>query len=133
MPTEDTPSKGLFASEILSVLRKNWFNSHEFSAGTPISDKKYKYLRSKQKSSFYSFNDQLDYAFTHYLAKSETTNGNVNKFLTDPLMASLTKKLSYKNIDEQMEKLLEIPWGIPNDEYIEHRFNVESGVVGIAG
>ncbi len=31
-----------------------------------------------------------------------------------------------------MEKLSEIPWGIPDDKWIEHRFDVESGVSGIA-
>ncbi len=33
----------------------------------------------------------------------------MNKFLTDPLMVSLTEKLSYKNADKWIEKLLEIP------------------------
>ena len=48
-------------------------------------------------------------------------------------MTPLTKKLSYKNADEWMEKLSEIPWGIPEDKWIEHKYNVESGVSGIAG
>ncbi len=130
--TEDTPWKRLFANESSLALREEWFNSHEFPAGTPISDKKYKYLGYKHKNSFYSFNDQLDYGLAHYFAESETTKGNVNKFLTDLLMVLLTKKLSYKNADEWMEKLSEIPWGIPNDESIEHRFDVENGVSGIA-
>ena len=32
-----------------------------------------------------------------------------------------------------MEKLLEISWGIPENKWIEHKFNVESGVFEIAG
>ena len=48
-------------------------------------------------------------------------------------MTPLTKKLSYKNTDEQMEKLLKIPWDIPEDKQIEHKYNVERGVSGIAG
>ncbi len=107
-PTEDTSQKELFASESLLALREEQFSSHEFSAGTPISDKKYKHPRSKYKNSFYPFNDQLDYCLAHYFAESETTKGNVNKFLTDPLIVPLTKKLSYKNVDEWMEKLSEI-------------------------
>ena len=31
-----------------------------------------------------------------------------------------------------MEKLLEISWGISKDKWIKHKFNVESGVSGIA-
>ncbi len=130
--TKDTPWKGLFASESLLTLREEWFSSHEFPASTPISDKKYKHPGSKHKNSFYSFNDQLDYGLAHYFAESETTKGNVNKFLTDPLMAPLTEKLSYKNADEWIEKLSEIPWGIPDDKWNKHRFDVKSGVSGIA-
>ncbi len=32
-----------------------------------------------------------------------------------------------------MEKLSEIPWGIPNDEWIEHKFEYQSGVARMAG
>ncbi len=32
-----------------------------------------------------------------------------------------------------MEKLSEIPWGIPDDEWIEHRFDVENSISGIIG
>ena len=32
-----------------------------------------------------------------------------------------------------MEKLSEIPWGIPEDKWIEHKYNVESDISGIAG
>ena len=99
-PTKDTPQKELLASESLFALREEWFSIHEFSADILISDKKYKYLRSKYKNSFYLFNDQLDYGIAHYFADSETTKGNMNKFLTDPLIALLTKKLSYKNADK---------------------------------
>ncbi len=31
-----------------------------------------------------------------------------------------------------MEKLLEIPWGIPNDKWIEHKFEYQSGVAWMA-
>ncbi len=31
-----------------------------------------------------------------------------------------------------MEKLSEIPWGILDDEWIGHRFDVKSGISGIA-
>lgn len=70
---------------------------------------KYKHLGSKDKSSFYFFNDQLNYALAHYFAKLETTKNNMNKFLTNPLIAFFTKKLFYNNANKQMEKLLEIP------------------------
>lgn len=100
MPTEDISRKGPLASEFLSTLRKEWFNSHEFSIGTLISDQRYNHLESKPKNTFHPFNNQLDYILAHYFAKLETTKSNINKFLTDPLIVSLTKKLSYKNADK---------------------------------
>ena len=97
---EDMSQKRLFASQFLFALREKWFSSHEFPAGTPISDKKYKYLRSKYKNSFYSFNNQLDYSWAHYFIELETIKSNINKFLTNLLIASFSKKLDYKNAHE---------------------------------
>ena len=99
-PTERTPRDGLLASESSSSLREEWFTGKEFPAGTPVSDIKYNHPGLKHQNSFYPFNDQLDYALAHYFAESEMTKGNVNKFLSDPLITLLTKKLSYKNADE---------------------------------
>ena len=103
IPTKDTSGKKLLASESISVLRKEWFNSYEFPAGTQILDIKYKHSRSKYNSGFYPFNNQLDYILAHYFIESKTIKGNMNKFLTDPLMVPLTGKLSYKNADKWME------------------------------
>ncbi len=47
-------------------------------------------------------------------------------------MTPLTKKLSYKNANEWMEKLSEILWDIPDNKWIEYRFDVKNGVSGIA-
>lgn len=77
---------------------------------------RYNHPGSKYKSIFYFFNDQLDYAFAQYFVESDTINGNINKFLTNLLMAPFTKKLSYNNADEWMEKLLKILLGILKDE-----------------
>ena len=115
------------------MLREKWFTGKEVPAGTPVSDIKYKHPGLKHQNSFYLFNDQLDYALAHYFAESKTIKGNVNKFLSDPLMTPLTKKLSYKNADKWMEKLSEIPWGIPEDKWIEQKYNVKSSVSGIVG
>lgn len=60
-PTEDIPQKKLFRSAFLLALREEWFSSYEFSADTPISNKKYKHLISKHKNSFYFINNQLDF------------------------------------------------------------------------
>lgn len=85
--------KRLLTSKFLSALKKEWFNSYEFFAGTTISNKKYRHLRSKH-------NKQQNYTLAYYFAESKTIKGNVNKFLTDLLMTLLHKKLSYKNVDK---------------------------------
>ena len=116
LPTKRTPWHGLFASKSLSLLREKWFTRKKFSASTPVSDIKYKHLGLKYQNNFYLFNNQLEYGLAHYFAKSKTTKSNLNKFLSDPLMTPLTKNLSYKNANDWMEKLSEIPWGISEDK-----------------
>lgn len=109
-PTEDGPWKKLFASKFLLTFKEKWFSSHKFPTGILISDKKFTHSGSKYKNSFYPFNNQIDYGLAHYFVELETTKGNMNKFLIDALMAPLTKMLLYKNTDEWVKKLLEIPW-----------------------
>ncbi len=104
------------------------FSKSEFSVGTPVSDTRYKHLESQNNNPFYLFNDQLDYALADYFAESKTTKRNVDMFLSNPLMKLITKKLSYYNADEWMEKLSTIPWGIPDNKWTEHKFELESCV-----
>lgn len=46
-------------------------------------------------------------------------------------MIPLIKKLSYKNIDKCIKKLLKIPWLILKNKQIEYLFDVKNGVFGI--
>ncbi len=103
-----TPRNGLL-SESSRNFRKVTFSESEFPVGTPVSDTRYVHPGSRSNNPFHSFNDQLDYALAHYFAESETTKRNVDKFLSNPLMKLITKKLSYRNADEWMEKLSAIP------------------------
>lgn len=73
---------------------------------------------------FHPFNDELDYALAHYFAESETTKGNVDKFFSNPLMRSITEKLSYQNADEWMKKLSTIRWGVPDVKWVELKFQI---------
>ena len=109
-----TPQNGLFANESSSSLKEIKFSEQEFLAGKPISNIKYYHLGSQNNNLFYPFNNQLYYTFTTYFAESENTKGNVKRFLSNPLMAPLTKKLSYQNADKWMKKLSDILWGILN-------------------
>lgn len=113
--TENIPQKGLFASKSLSMLEEKQFSIYKFSTGIPVLDMKYRYLGSKHKSNLYPFNYQFD-ALAYYFTKLEIAKGNINKFLTDPLMVFLTEKLSYKNTNEWIEKLSKILWGILKDK-----------------
>lgn len=100
MLIKDISQKILLENKFLLVLKKKWFNSHEFLTNTQISNIKYRHLGIKYKSSFYSFNNQFDYVLAHYFVELKTTKGNINKFLINLLIASLTKKLFYKNADK---------------------------------
>lgn len=48
----------------------------------------------------------------------------MNKFLTNPLIALLIKKLPYKNTDEWMEKQSQIPQDFLDDKQIKHTFDI---------
>ncbi len=89
-----THQAGLLGSESSSSLREVRFSDQEFAVGTPISNIKYNHPGFQNDNRFYPFHDQLDYGLAKYFAESETTKSNVDKFLSKPLMAPLTKKLS---------------------------------------
>ena len=95
-----TPQDGLLGSESSSSLTEVRFSEQEFPAGTPISNIKYDHPRSQNDNLFYPFHNQLDYALAHYFAEFDTTKGNVDKFLSDLLLALLTEKLFYQNADK---------------------------------
>lgn len=107
---------GLLASKSLLLLKKEWFTENEFCAGISISHIKYNYPSLKHQNSCYLFNNQLDYALGYYFTESKTIKDNINKFFSNLLMTSFTKKLSYKNADEWLKKLSKIPWHIPKDK-----------------
>ena len=111
-----TPLARLLANESSLSLREVKFGEQEFPAGKHVSDIKYHHPGSQNDNLFYSFNDQLNYALANYFAESEFTKSNVDKFLSNPLMAAFTEKLSYQNADKWIKKLLDISWGIPNDK-----------------
>ena len=52
------------------------------------------------KQFFYLFNDQFDYALAHYFAELGINKRKANKFLSDPLMISLSEKWFYQNADK---------------------------------
>lgn len=97
---ECIPQDEFLASELSSLLREIWFNEQEFPINKLISDIKYNYLGFQNNNPFYPFNDQRDYILINYFAMSKTIKGNVNRFLSDPLMVSIIKKLFYQNIDK---------------------------------
>ncbi len=99
-----TPRNGRL-SESSRNFREVTFSKSKFPVGTPVSDTRYVHPGSRSNNPFHLFNDQLDYALAHYFAESETTKRNIDKFLSNPLMKPIIKKLSYRNEDEWMEKL----------------------------
>lgn len=100
MLPELTSHNGLLASGSSSFLRKVRFSRQEFSADQLVSDIKYHHLGYQNDNLFHPCNNQLDYVLAKYFAVSETTNGNIDRFPSDPLIAQLTTKLSDRNTDK---------------------------------
>ena len=94
------PQDGLLVSESSSFLREVWFDKQKYLAATLVSDINYNQLKPQNNNTFYPFNNRLDYALAHYFADSDTTKGNVDRFLFDPFMAPLIKKIFYQNFDK---------------------------------
>ncbi len=107
--SKHTPQARLRGSELSSSLIKVGFSDQKFVVGKPVPNIKYNYPKFQNDNPFYPFHNQLDYGLAKYFAESETTKSNVDKFLSEPLIAPLTEKLSYQNADKWMEKLSQIP------------------------
>lgn len=95
IPPGLTSQDKLFVSELSLSLREVRFGGQEFSIGKLVSNIKYYHLRYQNNNLFHLFNDQLDYVLAKYFVDFETTKGNVDKFLSNTLMAPLIKNLSY--------------------------------------
>ena len=109
------PQNGLL-KELFRNFKEVSFSEFKFPISIPVSNTRYEHSESQNNNLFYLFNDQLDYALTTYFAKSETTKYNVDKFLSNPLMKLITKKLSYCNVDKWTKKLFIILWEILNNK-----------------
>lgn len=109
-----TPENRLL-SELFSTFREVTFSKSEFPVGIPVLKTRYRYFGNQKENLYYLFKDKVDYALAYYFEKSETMKRNSDKFFSNLLMKPITKKLSYQNIDEEMEKLSSIPWGILKD------------------
>ena len=118
-----TPQDGLLANELSTSLREFRFSKQEFPTSKPVSNIKYPHLGFQNNNLFHLFNDQLNYILATYFAESETTKGNVDRFVSNPLMAPLTMKLSYQNDDKWMEKPSDILWDRPNNKWINYRLD----------
>ncbi len=88
---------GLYVDSVSDLGRFIYpsFSDHEFAASTPISNIKYNHPVFQNNNLFDLFHDQLDYRLAKYFAKFEIPKNNVDKFLFEPLIASLIEKLSY--------------------------------------
>ena len=98
--SRQTSQTGLLEYKLSSSLREVRFSDQEFAAGIPISNIKYNNPKFQNNNFFYLFHDQLDYGLAKYSAESKITKSNVDKFLSELLMAPLIEKLSYQNVDK---------------------------------
>ena len=89
------PRARLLISELSTLLKEVRFSKQDFPADKPISNIKYHYPGSQTNKPFCLFNDQLDYILVNYFVESKTTKGNIDRFISIPLIALLTQKLCY--------------------------------------
>lgn len=119
------PYGRLLVSEFLSLLKENLYTRSKFPTSTSILDNRYSHLKSQYNNFLYPFHYQLDYILAHYFAELKIIQYNINEILSYLLIVSFTKKLFYKNVDEQIKKLLKISYGISENIQIQHTFDDE--------
>lgn len=89
-----------FVNKLLLFLKKIWLSEQNIFAGIYISNIKFNYPKSQNINIYYLFNNRLDYVLAYYFAKSETIKCNMNRFLSNSLIALFIKKLFYYNTDK---------------------------------
>lgn len=91
-------------NKLLGELSRNFkeitFGKPNFLVNISVFDIRFIYPESLNNNVFYPFNAQLNYILAYYFADSETIKYNVNKFLFNPLMKPITKKLLYCNANQ---------------------------------
>ena len=85
----------LLVSELLLYLKEFKFSKQKFRIDKLLFIIKYHYLGFQNNNIFHVFNYQLDYGLSTYIAKFETRKSNIDRFLSNLLMALLMKKLFY--------------------------------------
>lgn len=90
-----TSQNELYISKSSSSLKEVNFGEQKFLTSKSISNIKYYYTSFQNNNLFYLFNNQLDYILTNHFAEFETTKNNIDRFLSNALMALFTKKLFY--------------------------------------
>lgn len=105
MSLSEFTSQTSLLSDSSSSLQEVTFSETEYQAGTLISNIKYRHSGYQHDNVFYPFDNDVDYALAHWFVESKITKGNVDKFLTNFLMKSITKQLSYWNTIKWEEKL----------------------------
>lgn len=123
----------LLKSKLLLFLKEVIFNKPEFCLDILVSNIKYTHPELQNDYLFYPFHHLLDYPLAHYFAKAKTTKSNINKFLTEPLMALLIEKISYQNADKWMKKILKILWGFSKNKWTKQKCDLENDLAKIPG
>ncbi len=82
-------------NKLLSKLSQNFkevtFSESKFLFSIPVLDTGYVHPGSQSSNPFYPFNNQLNYAqLAYYFAELETTQHNIDKFLSNLLMKPIT-------------------------------------------
>ena len=74
---------------------------------------------------FHPFRDEADYALAHWFMKYDLSKAAVDNYLTDPRMAGVAIKASFKNADEWRILLDSIPIGIPYEQWTVESFKIK--------
>lgn len=80
-----------FPSNFSSSLQEVTFSKAKHQVGMPILETWYKHSGYQYDNVFILLDYEVDYTLTYWFVKSEIINDNVDKFLINPLIKSITE------------------------------------------
>ncbi len=75
---------------------------------------------------YYPFKDNVDYAMARWLLESECTQGDVDRFFSDPRLSKFHSHLSFKSGIEWKQMMMDVPHGVIDSNWTQHLIRLPS-------
>ena len=85
----------------------------------------------KHPSRYHPFQSETDFALAQWFLSAKCTKGDIEKFYGDICLGQIHQLLSFSSYNELMNKIHDIPYGIPDDIWKISEIEVEQEIIGL--